>query len=71
MSDITVTFTKEEADAAYTQLVGRLDAFDELIKEEGKKSNPSANRLVELGTAKKKIQAAADKLLAGGAGFWC
>ncbi len=71
MSDITIIFTKEEADAAYTQLIGRLDAFDELIKEEGKKSNPSANNLAELGTAKKKIQAAADKLLAGGAGLWC
>ena len=69
--EITVTLTQEEADAVYSQLIGRLDFFDGLIKEEGKKNNPNANRIIELANSKQKIENAVNKLFAAGATLWC
>ena len=69
--EILVKLTQEEADAIYIQLIGRLDFFDGLIKEEGKKNNPSANRIIELANSKQKIESAVNKLCSAGATLWC
>lgn len=67
---ITITLTQDEADIAYRQLIGRLDFFDDMIKEEGKKNNPSANRIIELANAKQKIESVVNKLQVAGATLW-
>lgn len=59
--DITVTLTQEEANALFTAMVGKLDDFDEQIKEAGKKGN--SRRVIECG--------AKEKLMDKGATFWC
>lgn len=67
--DITVTLTQEEANALFTAMVGKLDDFDEQIKEAGKKGN--SRRVLECAKWIEIMNRAKEKLFDKGATFWC
>lgn len=67
--DITVTLTQEEANALYTAMVGKLDDFDEQIKEAGKKGNSRC--VLECAKWIEIMNSAKEKLFDKGATLWC
>lgn len=69
--EIKIVITKEAADVLYAQLVGRLDYFDNLIKEESKKPNPSVDKIISYANTKKEIERITEKLFKAGASIFC
>lgn len=67
--DITVTLTQEEANALFTAIIGKLDDFDQDIKEACKKEN--SRRVLECAKWIEIMDSAKEKLLSNGATLWC
>ena len=65
MKDITITLSQEEADLVYRQLIGRLDAFDELIKKSAAKSDTGS--IIHYAGVKQTLNGVVNKLSAAGA----
>lgn len=67
--DIIVILTQEEANALFTAMIGKLDDFDEEIKEAGKKGN--SRRVLECAKWIEIMNSAKEKLWDKGATLWC
>lgn len=61
----SIEFTQAEANALLIQTVGRLDHFDEELKEAGRKGD--ANRVLEVAKVITVLKSSNEKLLNAGA----